>query len=63
MFVFVLPQAGMQRLVVERQAEVGQVDQFGLEPAVVVGEGMEPVRHRGTDTARTGTGNDDVELQ
>src|SRR3546814_10536785 len=48
-------------LVVDRQREIGEIDQPGIEAAFGLGEGVEPAADCRADPARTRAGNDDVQ--
>ena len=49
--------------IVDGQVEVGKIDQHRVEPATLPREALEPSRNGGAESARTGAGNDDVELR
>jgi hypothetical protein len=61
MLVLILLQHRMARLVVDRQVDLGQIDQPRIELAVLDREGVKPLRDRGADAARAGAAEDDVE--
>jgi hypothetical protein len=61
--MLVLLEAGVGRLVHERQILIGQVHQLDLELAVTDGEFMEPLPDDRTHPAGAGAADDDVELE
>ena len=57
----VLLQARVVRLVEDRQADVGDVDELDVEAAVLLGQLLQPGPDRDTPPPGTGTGDDDLQ--
>jgi len=53
----------MLRLVEDRQPEIGEIDERRVELAVLGGEVVEPARDGRADPARTGAGDDGMQLE
>jgi hypothetical protein len=57
--MLVLPEGGLERLVEERQANLGQVEQLVAQRAGSLRGGQRPGGDAGADARRAGTADDD----
>jgi len=57
--VLVFPQRGLQRLIEERQVDLGQVEQLVAQGALLLRGGLEPPGDVRADARRAGAADDD----